>query len=50
MMVAGADIIGIMYAGGRKSHAVLSRYVGNASAELMHERRWEGLKALKLIG
>ena len=46
MMVAGADIIGIMHAGGWKSHAVLSRYVENASAELMHERRWEGLKRL----
>lgn len=46
MMVAGADIIGIMHAGGWKSHAVLSRYVENASAELMHERRREGLKVL----
>ncbi|MXP13335.1 tyrosine-type recombinase/integrase [Altererythrobacter confluentis] len=46
MMVAGADIIGIMHAGGWKSHAVLSRYVENASAGLMHERRWDGLKRL----
>lgn len=46
MMVAGADFIGIMHAGGWKSHAVLSRYVENATAGLMHERRWEGLKLL----
>ncbi|GHA85022.1 hypothetical protein GCM10009069_05170 [Algimonas arctica] len=46
MMLAGVDMIGIMHAGGWKSHAVLSRYVENASAELMHERRWEGLKVL----
>jgi len=46
MMVAGSDIIGIMHAGGWKSHAVLSRYVENASAELMHERRWKGLRQL----
>ncbi len=43
MMVAGADIIGIMHAGGWKSHAVLSRYVENASAEKMRQRRWERL-------
>ena len=47
MLVAGADIIGIMHAGGWKTHAVLSRYVENASAELMHERRWEGLRAMR---
>lgn len=47
MMVAGADIIGIMHAGGWKSHAVLSRYVENASAELMHERRWKQLDAIQ---
>ncbi|MBU1605933.1 MAG: site-specific integrase [Alphaproteobacteria bacterium] len=46
MMVTGSDLIGIMHAGGWKSHAVLSRYVENASAKLMHERRWERLKLL----
>ena len=35
-----------MRVGGWKSHAFLSRYVENASAELMHERRWEGLKLM----
>ncbi len=46
MMVAGTETLGVMHAGGRKSYAVLARYVENASAELMHERRWEGLKVL----
>ncbi len=46
MMVAGSDMIGIMHAGGWKSSAVLSRYLENASAELMHERRWKGLRLL----
>lgn len=49
MMVAGIDSVGIMHAGGWKSQAVLSRYVENASAELMHERRWEGLKLLNAV-
>ncbi|WP_373487971.1 tyrosine-type recombinase/integrase [Blastomonas sp.] len=44
MMIAGSDMIGIMHAGGWKSHAVLSRYVENASAERMHVRRWAGLR------
>ena len=47
MMVAGADIIGIMHAGGWKSYAVLARYVENASAELMHEHRWRRLEMLR---
>lgn len=47
MMVAGEDMIGIMHAGGWKTHSVLSRYVENASAELMHERRWEKLNLLR---
>lgn len=46
MLVAGTDMIGIMHAGGWKTHAVLSRYVENASAELMHERRWDKIKLL----
>ena len=48
MMVAGADIIGIMHAGGWKSYAVLARYVENASAGLMHEQRWRRLGMLNV--
>ena len=44
MMVAGIDTLGIMQAGGWKSYNVLARYVENASAERMHERRWEMLE------
>ena len=40
MMVAGIDTLGIMQAGGWKSYNVLARYVENAAAERMHERRW----------
>ena len=43
MMVAGIDTIGIMQAGGWRSHSVLARYVENASAGKMHARRWERL-------
>ncbi|ATW03130.1 tyrosine-type recombinase/integrase [Sphingorhabdus sp. YGSMI21] len=40
MMVAGFDTLGIMQAGGWRTYAVLARYVENASAASMHERRW----------
>lgn len=43
MMVAGIDTIGIMQAGGWRTHSVLARYVENAAAERMHFRRWERL-------
>jgi integrase/recombinase XerD len=43
MMVAGFDTIGIMQAGGWRTHSVLARYVENAAAERMHSRRWERL-------
>lgn len=43
MMLAGIDAIGIMQAGGWRTFAVLARYVENASAEKMHQRRWQSL-------
>ena len=46
MMLAGIDTIGIMQAGGWRTFAVLARYVENASAEKMHQRRWQRLDAL----
>jgi len=45
MMVAGIDATGIMQAGGWRTFHVLARYVENASAELIHQRRWEKLFA-----
>lgn len=41
MMTLGFDTIGIMQAGGWRTHSVLARYVENASAARMHQRRWE---------
>ena len=46
MMLAGIDTIGIMQAGGWRSYAVLARYVENAAAERMHERRWQNMGAM----
>ena len=46
MMVAGIGTIGIMQAGGWKSYDVLARYVENAAAERLHERRWHRLRVL----
>ena len=46
MMVAGIDAIGIMQAGGWRTFHVLARYVENASAELMHQKRWRRLASL----
>lgn len=43
MMVAGIDQIAIMQAGGWKSANVLGRYVENAAARAIHERRWSRL-------
>lgn len=43
MMVAGIDQVAIMQAGGWKSVNVLARYVENACAQRVHERRWERL-------
>ena len=40
MMVSGYDTLGIMQAGGWRTYGVLSRYVENASAAKMHQRRW----------
>lgn len=40
MMAAGFDLISIMQAGGWKTPAVAVRYVENASARGLHERRW----------
>ncbi len=40
MMVAGLDHIAIMQAGGWKSLDVVARYVENASARNLHQRRW----------
>lgn len=46
MMVAGIDTIGIMQAGGWRTYHVLARYVENAAAGRMHERRWQRLGQL----
>lgn len=46
MMVAGFDALAIMQAGGWKSANVLLRYVENASARELHERRWKLLGRL----
>ena len=43
MMVAGIYQIAIMQAGGWKSINVLARYVENACAIQIHQRRWERL-------
>lgn len=43
MMIAGIDTIGIMQAGGWRTYQVLARYVENAAAGRMHERRWQRL-------
>ena len=48
MMVAGCDVLGIMQAGGWRTYSVLARYVENASAARMHERRWERIFGLGL--
>lgn len=45
MMLSGFDTLGIMQAGGWRSYAVLGRYVENASAARMHERRWESISS-----
>jgi integrase/recombinase XerD len=43
MMLAGVETIGIMQAGGWKTVDVVARYVENASARNLHERRWARL-------
>ena len=43
MMLAGFDTLGIMQAGGWRTHSVLSRYVENAAAARMHVRRWDSI-------
>lgn len=43
MMVVGIDQIAIMQAGGWKNANVLGRYVENAAALAIHERRWAQL-------
>jgi integrase/recombinase XerD len=43
MMLTGFDTLGIMQAGGWRTHSVLARYVENASAIRMHARRWESV-------
>jgi len=45
MMLSGFDTLGIMQAGGWRTYSVLSRYVENASAARMHERRWESISS-----
>lgn len=40
MMIAGLDHIAIMQAGGWKTLDVVARYVENAAAENLHQRRW----------
>lgn len=43
MMVAGIDQVAIMQAGGWKNAMVLARYVENAVARSIHQRRWSRL-------
>jgi len=43
MMIAGLDHIAIMQAGGWKSVDVVARYVENAAARNLHQRRWARL-------
>lgn len=43
MMIAGLDHIAIMQAGGWKTLDVVARYVENAAARALHERRWTSL-------
>ncbi len=45
MMVAGFDALGIMQAGGWRTHSVLARYVENAAAQRMHTTRWERISS-----
>ena len=47
MMVGGCDTLGIMQAGGWRTHAVLARYVENAAAERVHAARWERINATR---
>lgn len=46
MMLVGCETISIMQAGGWRTHRVVARYVENASAKEMHERRWWRLKQM----
>lgn len=50
MMLAGFDTIGIMQAGGWRTHAVVARYVENAAAQRLHKTRWEGLTGARSSG
>jgi site-specific recombinase XerD len=43
MMIAGLDHIAIMQAGGWKTLSVVARYVENAAALNLHQRRWAGI-------
>lgn len=43
MMIAGLDHIAIMQAGGWKTVDVVARYVENAAARNLHQRRWTNL-------
>lgn len=43
MMLAGLDHIAIMQAGGWKTIDVVARYVENAAAQNLHQRRWTSL-------
>jgi integrase/recombinase XerD len=43
MMIAGLDHIAIMQAGGWKTLDVVARYVENAAAHNLHQRRWANL-------
>ncbi|MEE4208847.1 MAG: tyrosine-type recombinase/integrase, partial [Parvularcula sp.] len=43
MMVAGLDHVAIMQAGGWKTVDVVARYVENAAARNLHQRRWASI-------
>lgn len=45
MMIAGLDHIAIMQAGGWKTIDVVARYVENAAAQNLHQRRWASLSS-----
>ncbi len=45
MMIAGLDHIAIMQAGGWKTVDVVARYVENAAARNLHQRRWATLSS-----
>lgn len=48
MMLSGSDTIAIMQAGGWRTHGVVARYVENASAQRIHQKRWDNISDMHL--